>query len=167
MIMWVTGCLGMTLVVSSQYLESLWRLASGHLEDMVSCCVDQLAGEASGAAADSEDPRLQHEQLHRAANVRHAVITLDWLTHPVWRLMHLLLFDYHYWPLGGTTERSCDGLCKRVKIFPPIYRKNKDEVPGDIFDMLLTFTDFIAFKEMFLDYRRVSVLWAETQFKII
>lgn len=42
----------------------------------------------------------------------------------------------------------------------PIYRKNKDEVPGDIFDMLLTFTDFLAFKEMFLDYRRVSVLWA-------
>uniref|UniRef100_A0A2K6GIJ3 ADP-ribosylation factor-like protein 2-binding protein n=1 Tax=Propithecus coquereli TaxID=379532 RepID=A0A2K6GIJ3_PROCO len=30
---------------------------------------------------------------------------------------------------------------------------HKDEVAGDIFDMLLTFTDFLAFKEMFLDYR--------------
>ncbi|CAB1313879.1 unnamed protein product [Coregonus sp. 'balchen'] len=28
-----------------------------------------------------------------------------------------------------------------------------DEVSGDIFDMLLTFTDFMAFKEMFIDYR--------------
>lgn len=28
---------------------------------------------------------------------------------------------------------------------------------GDIFDMLLTFTDFLAFKEMFLDYRAVSM----------
>uniref|UniRef100_F7C1D6 ADP-ribosylation factor-like protein 2-binding protein n=1 Tax=Ornithorhynchus anatinus TaxID=9258 RepID=F7C1D6_ORNAN len=31
--------------------------------------------------------------------------------------------------------------------------QHKDEVAGDIFDMLLTFTDFLAFKEMFLDYR--------------
>ena len=30
---------------------------------------------------------------------------------------------------------------------------HKDEVAGDIFDMLLTFTDFLAFKEIFLDYR--------------
>uniref|UniRef100_A0A8C6FSK9 ADP-ribosylation factor-like protein 2-binding protein n=2 Tax=Moschus TaxID=68410 RepID=A0A8C6FSK9_MOSMO len=30
---------------------------------------------------------------------------------------------------------------------------HKDEVAGDIFDMLLTVTDFLAFKEMFLDYR--------------
>lgn len=28
---------------------------------------------------------------------------------------------------------------------------------GDIFDMLLTFTDFLAFKEMFLAYRTVSL----------
>ncbi|XP_075875363.1 ADP-ribosylation factor-like protein 2-binding protein [Nelusetta ayraudi] len=38
--------------------------------------------------------------------------------------------------------------------FTELLLKNKDDVPGDIFDMLLTFTDFIAFKEMFLDYRR-------------
>lgn len=36
------------------------------------------------------------------------------------------------------------------------YRQHKDEIAGDIFDMLLTFTDFLAFKEMFLDYRAVS-----------
>ncbi|XP_069073316.1 ADP-ribosylation factor-like protein 2-binding protein [Pleurodeles waltl] len=30
---------------------------------------------------------------------------------------------------------------------------HKDEIAGDIFDMLLTFTDFLAFKEMFIDYR--------------
>ncbi|XP_072925951.1 ADP-ribosylation factor-like protein 2-binding protein isoform X1 [Hemitrygon akajei] len=32
-------------------------------------------------------------------------------------------------------------------------QQHKDEISGDIFDMLLTFTDFLAFKEMFLDYR--------------
>ncbi|KAK2848059.1 hypothetical protein Q7C36_009741 [Tachysurus vachellii] len=31
--------------------------------------------------------------------------------------------------------------------------QHREEVSGDIFDMLLTFTDFMAFKEMFLDYR--------------
>lgn len=35
-------------------------------------------------------------------------------------------------------------------------RQHKDEVSGDILDMLLTFTDFMAFKEMFIDYRAVS-----------
>ncbi|XP_053533947.1 ADP-ribosylation factor-like protein 2-binding protein isoform X2 [Ictalurus punctatus] len=32
-------------------------------------------------------------------------------------------------------------------------KQHKEEVSGDIFDMLLTFTDFMAFKQMFLDYR--------------
>ncbi|KAM8891015.1 ADP-ribosylation factor-like protein 2-binding protein isoform 2-T3 [Spinachia spinachia] len=31
--------------------------------------------------------------------------------------------------------------------------QHKEEVPGDILDMLVTFTDFMAFKEMFLEYR--------------
>ncbi|XP_067905683.1 ADP-ribosylation factor-like protein 2-binding protein isoform X3 [Heterodontus francisci] len=34
-------------------------------------------------------------------------------------------------------------------------QQHKDEISGDIFDMLLTFTDFLAFKEMFLDYRMI------------
>nr|KAF6409007.1 ADP ribosylation factor like GTPase 2 binding protein [Rousettus aegyptiacus] len=37
--------------------------------------------------------------------------------------------------------------------FTTTLQHHKDEVAGDIFDMLLTFTDFLAFKEMFLDYR--------------
>ncbi|KFP71330.1 ADP-ribosylation factor-like 2-binding protein, partial [Acanthisitta chloris] len=31
--------------------------------------------------------------------------------------------------------------------------QHKDEMPKDIFDLLLTFTDFLAFKGMFLEYR--------------
>ncbi|XP_075916202.1 ADP-ribosylation factor-like protein 2-binding protein [Petromyzon marinus] len=31
--------------------------------------------------------------------------------------------------------------------------EHKEEMTGDIFDLLLTFSDFLAFKEMFLDYR--------------
>ncbi|XP_054567177.1 ADP-ribosylation factor-like protein 2-binding protein isoform X2 [Eptesicus fuscus] len=37
--------------------------------------------------------------------------------------------------------------------FTTTLQHHRDEVAGDIFDMLLTFTDFLAFKEMFLDYR--------------
>ncbi|XP_078214395.1 ADP-ribosylation factor-like protein 2-binding protein isoform X5 [Callithrix jacchus] len=40
--------------------------------------------------------------------------------------------------------------------FTVTLQHHRDEVAGDIFDMLLTFTDFLAFKEMFLDYRAVS-----------
>ena len=36
--------------------------------------------------------------------------------------------------------------------FTTTLKHHKDEVAGDIFDMLLTYTDFLAFKEMFLDY---------------
>ncbi|KAG8563216.1 hypothetical protein GDO81_015979 [Engystomops pustulosus] len=32
-------------------------------------------------------------------------------------------------------------------------QSHRQEMAGDIFDMLLTFTDFLAFKEMFLDYK--------------
>ncbi|MEE6499772.1 hypothetical protein FKM82_003579 [Ascaphus truei] len=32
-------------------------------------------------------------------------------------------------------------------------QSHREEIAGDIFDILLTFTDFLAFKEMFLDYR--------------
>ncbi|KAJ3596615.1 hypothetical protein NHX12_003019 [Muraenolepis orangiensis] len=37
--------------------------------------------------------------------------------------------------------------------FTHLLMQHKEEVPGDISDMLLSFTDFMAFKEMFLDYR--------------
>uniref|UniRef100_A0A671G0M7 ADP-ribosylation factor-like protein 2-binding protein n=1 Tax=Rhinolophus ferrumequinum TaxID=59479 RepID=A0A671G0M7_RHIFE len=39
--------------------------------------------------------------------------------------------------------------------FTATLQHHKDEMAGDIFDMLLTFTDFLAFKEMFLEYRAV------------
>ncbi|GFG33288.1 hypothetical protein Cfor_01792 [Coptotermes formosanus] len=32
----------------------------------------------------------------------------------------------------------------------------KDELDGEVFDMLFTFSDFTAFKEMFLDYKAVK-----------
>ncbi|KAF4019748.1 hypothetical protein G4228_011526 [Cervus hanglu yarkandensis] len=39
-----------------------------------------------------------------------------------------------------------------MEAFTTTLQHHKDEVAGDISDMLLTFTDFLAFKEMFLDY---------------
>ncbi|XP_054026260.1 ADP-ribosylation factor-like protein 2-binding protein [Dryobates pubescens] len=40
--------------------------------------------------------------------------------------------------------------------FTMALQQHQEEMAGDIFDMLLTFTDFLAFKEMFLDYRAVT-----------
>ncbi|XP_038554266.1 ADP-ribosylation factor-like protein 2-binding protein [Micropterus salmoides] len=40
-----------------------------------------------------------------------------------------------------------------MNAFTELLVQHKEEVPDDIFDMLLTFTDFMAFKEMFLAYR--------------
>ncbi|CAF98910.1 unnamed protein product, partial [Tetraodon nigroviridis] len=40
-----------------------------------------------------------------------------------------------------------------MNTFTEVLMQHKEEVSGDIFDMLLTFTDFLAFKEMFLAYR--------------
>ncbi|XP_004069877.1 ADP-ribosylation factor-like protein 2-binding protein [Oryzias latipes] len=40
-----------------------------------------------------------------------------------------------------------------MNTFTELLMQHKDEVQGDIFDTLLTFTDFLAFKEMFLDYK--------------
>ena len=43
--------------------------------------------------------------------------------------------------------------------FTTTLQHHKDEVAGDIFDVLLTFTDFPAFKEMFPDYRAEREGW--------
>ncbi|KAM9375641.1 ADP-ribosylation factor-like protein 2-binding protein isoform 2-T2 [Pholidichthys leucotaenia] len=40
-----------------------------------------------------------------------------------------------------------------MNAFIELLMQHKDEVSGDIYDMLLTFTDFMAFKEMFLEYK--------------
>lgn len=37
-----------------------------------------------------------------------------------------------------------------------LFRDRRNELEGEIFEMLSTFTDFVAFKEMFLDYKSVS-----------
>jgi len=41
-------------------------------------------------------------------------------------------------------------------VFFIFIRERKNELEGEIFEMLLTFSDFVAFKEMFLDFRAVS-----------
>ena len=45
-----------------------------------------------------------------------------------------------------------------LKIFFSVFRNRHDQIGGDILDMLLSFTDFMTFKEMFLEYKSVSIL---------
>lgn len=37
-----------------------------------------------------------------------------------------------------------------------LFRCRKNELDGEVFEVLFTLTDFTAFKEMFLDYRKVK-----------
>lgn len=51
-----------------------------------------------------------------------------------------------------------DELKKRIpefsmETFMSTLQRHKNEIVGDIFEMLLSFTDFISFKEMILDYK--------------
>lgn len=46
-----------------------------------------------------------------------------------------------------------------IHFYCSIYRTRQDQIGGDILDMLLSFTDFMAFKEMFLEYKAVSIVW--------
>ena len=49
----------------------------------------------------------------------------------------------------------------KVSILPDFYlyfRDRKEELEGEVFEILLTFSDFMSFKEMFLDYRAVSIV---------
>lgn len=51
-----------------------------------------------------------------------------------------------------------DELSKRIfefsmAEFTRLIMERKNELEGEIFEMLLTFSDFVAFKEMFLDFR--------------
>ncbi|XP_052008366.1 ADP-ribosylation factor-like protein 2-binding protein isoform X1 [Xyrauchen texanus] len=41
----------------------------------------------------------------------------------------------------------------KIDNFTHSLKQHNDDVSGDILDILLTFTDFMAFKEMFIDYR--------------
>lgn len=36
------------------------------------------------------------------------------------------------------------------------FRKRQNELEGEIFEILSTFTDFLAFKEKFLDYKAMK-----------
>ena len=45
-----------------------------------------------------------------------------------------------------------------IDFYCSIHRTRHDQIGGDILEMLLSFTDFMAFKEMFLEYKSVSIL---------
>ena len=45
-------------------------------------------------------------------------------------------------------------------LYAIFFRSRKDEIDLEIFDMLISFTDFLSFKEMFISYRKVcAMMW--------
>ncbi|KAJ8003168.1 hypothetical protein DPEC_G00166590 [Dallia pectoralis] len=71
------------------------------------------------------------------------------------KLAYTTIFDEYIELLEKHLEQQ---LIERIPgfnmiTFTHLLKQHKDEVSGDIFDMLLTFTDFMAFKEMFIDFR--------------
>ena len=85
----------------------------------------------------------------------------DWLVVKLFLIKHrLTLHNEHYIMrhlieiiLLTVTELHNRPIHSCVSYF---CSSRKDELEGEVFEMLLTFTDFLAFKEMFLDYRAVS-----------
>ncbi|KAK3908993.1 ADP-ribosylation factor-like protein 2-binding protein [Frankliniella fusca] len=43
-----------------------------------------------------------------------------------------------------------------MESFISLLQERKDELEGEVFEILFTFTDFLVFKEMFLDYKAVK-----------
>ncbi|XP_034231175.1 ADP-ribosylation factor-like protein 2-binding protein [Thrips palmi] len=43
-----------------------------------------------------------------------------------------------------------------MDVFTSQLQERKDDLEGEVFEILFTFTDFIIFKEMFLDYKAVK-----------
>ncbi|KPP75238.1 ADP-ribosylation factor-like 2 binding protein-like [Scleropages formosus] len=71
------------------------------------------------------------------------------------RLSYTTIFNEYVELLEKHIERQ---LTERIpgfhmNTFTNSLMQHKDEISGDVFDMLLTFTDFLAFKEMFVEYR--------------
>nr|XP_020460127.1 ADP-ribosylation factor-like protein 2-binding protein [Monopterus albus] len=71
------------------------------------------------------------------------------------KLSYTLIFNEYVDQLEKHLEQH---LMERIpsfnmNTFIELLMHHKEEVSTDIFDMLLTFTDFMAFKEMFLEYR--------------
>ncbi|GLH04637.1 ADP-ribosylation factor-like protein 2-binding protein [Gryllus bimaculatus] len=50
------------------------------------------------------------------------------------------------------------GTLKALQIYSCliVFRERKDELDGEVFEILDTFSDFMAFKEMFLDYKAIK-----------
>lgn len=40
-----------------------------------------------------------------------------------------------------------------------LFRTKQSELEGEVFDILVSFTDFISFKEMLLDYKAVCMFY--------
>lgn len=45
-----------------------------------------------------------------------------------------------------------------INTFLQLLSNRRNKLEGEVFEVLLTFTDYVAFKEMFLDYRAVSII---------
>lgn len=48
---------------------------------------------------------------------------------------------------------------QNVNNFVYFYSDNRKNLDGEVFEMLLTLSDFMAFKEMVLDYKAVSTTY--------
>ena len=59
--------------------------------------------------------------------------------------------------MGRSLSKKDRIVARNVQVSTHVLnRERKEELDGEIFEILLTFSDFMAFKEMVLDYRAVS-----------
>ncbi|XP_029910578.1 ADP-ribosylation factor-like protein 2-binding protein [Myripristis murdjan] len=133
-----------------------------NIVDMVDMDEENFAISSSSAADSAFDAVIgcieniimedEFQQLQRSFMEKHY---LEFDDSEENKLSYTLIFNEYVSLLEKHLEQQ---LMERIpgfsmNTFTHLLMQHKDEVPSDIFDMMLSYTDFMAFKEMFLDYR--------------
>ncbi|XP_053402171.1 ADP-ribosylation factor-like protein 2-binding protein isoform X2 [Mercenaria mercenaria] len=117
---------------SSSISDTKFDLVIGHIEDII---------------MEDEFQTMQHDFLEKYYNEFDDSEENKFIYTDIHREYVSLVEHY----LEEELNKRLPGFC--MSEFSKQVMERKDELDGEIFEMLLTFSDFMSFKEMFLDFR--------------
>ncbi|XP_060565410.1 ADP-ribosylation factor-like protein 2-binding protein isoform X2 [Ruditapes philippinarum] len=117
---------------SSSISDTKFDLVIGHIEDII---------------MEDEFQTMQHDFLEKYYNEFDDTEENKFIYTDIHREYVSLVEHY----LEEELAKRLPGFC--MNEFSKQILERKDELDGEIFEMLLTFSDFMTFKEMFLDFK--------------
>ncbi|KAL4235422.1 ADP-ribosylation factor-like protein 2-binding protein [Mactra antiquata] len=117
---------------SSSISDTKFDLVIGHIEDII---------------MEDEFQTMQHSFLEKYYNEFDDTEENKFIYTDIHREYVSLVEHY----LENELCNRLPGFC--MSEFSKLIMERKDELDGEIFEMLLTFSDFMSFKEMFLDFK--------------